>query len=297
MRSPIQFSVRGLVVLTMLLAASSATAQLRVLVTNDDGVGAPGIDAVVQQLIQNPDLEVTVVAPLTNQSGSGDTFSTTPLAISSTTTASGYPASAVAGRPADAVLVALLDLLAEPPDLVVSGINSGQNITREIANLSGTVGAALTAARKGIPAIALSQGFPASDFADAARYAANLVDRLERSRSLRRRFLSRERPGTALVLSVNWPSCPSGGARGVELVPLAFGTTVTGYDPAGAGFVQAVVQTRSFFVTPDCTSTLTNPADDHEAFANGFASATPLNPDKTIGARLSHFRFAERIDF
>lgn len=295
MRSRMRFTWTGLVVLVALAVAAPAAAGLRVLVTNDDGVGAPGIDALVQQLIQNPDLQVTVVAPLTNQSGSGDDFSTGPLAVSSTTTASGHPAIAVDGEPADAVLVALLELLPEPPDLVVSGINAGQNITREIADLSGTVGAALTAARRGIPAIALSQGIPASDFADAASYAANLLGRLERSRGTLRRFLSRERPGSAIALSINWPSCSAGQVRGIQVVPLGALQTVTGYVPAGAGSVQAVVATSG--LGSNCTSTLTNPVSDAEAFANGFVSATPLNVDQTSGSRLRNFRFLERIDF
>src|SRR2546425_7194581 len=78
------------------LAASSET--LRVLVTNDDGVAAPGIDALVTALTANPNLQVTVVAPATNQSGTGDnktTASTLPVAASMTS--SGYPATAVSG--------------------------------------------------------------------------------------------------------------------------------------------------------------------------------------------------------
>jgi 5'-nucleotidase len=203
----------------------------------------------------------------------------------------------VDGRPADAVLVAVLDLLAEPPDLVVSGINAGQNITREIAGISGTVGAALTAARRGIPAIAVSQGFPALDYEEAASFTAALVARFARSRGVQRRFRPRDRPGTALALSINWPTCGIGRVRGVEVVPLAEGRTVTGYRAVAPGAVQADFETRSFLVTPDCTSTLSEPADDHEAFANGFASVTPLNPDRTVGARSSLFRFVERIRF
>src|SRR3954447_11913401 len=73
---------------------------LRVLVTNDDGVGAPGIDALVERLRTLPNVELTVVAPATNQSGTADRFSTTPLTTTSATTQHGYPATAVNGFPA-----------------------------------------------------------------------------------------------------------------------------------------------------------------------------------------------------
>src|SRR4051812_35397230 len=138
-------------------SAGAPQRPLRILVTNDDGYAAPGIDAVVEALRTLSNVQVTVVAPLTNQSGSGDKFSTTPLTASHATTHHGYPAIAVNGFPADSVLLAVKELLKEPPDIVVSGINQGQNIG-ELIDISGTVGAARTAARLGIPSIAVSQG-------------------------------------------------------------------------------------------------------------------------------------------
>ena len=129
---------------------SSAHQTLTIMVTNDDGVDAPGIDAVVQGLRTLPDTQVTVVAPLTNQSGTGG--KTTPtsagaLVTTKATTASGYPSTAVHGYPADTVIWAVKDHgLSFRPDVVVSGINFGQNIG-PLAELSGTVGAAREASR------------------------------------------------------------------------------------------------------------------------------------------------------
>ena len=131
---------------------------LRVLVTNDDGIGAPGIDALVQALTANSNLMVVVVAPATNQSGTGDQVTNQPGATITSTaseTASGVPGIAIEGFPADAALWGIRTTLPPLPDLVVSGINTGQNIG-EAVRLSGTVGSALWAARLGIPAFAAS---------------------------------------------------------------------------------------------------------------------------------------------
>ena len=162
--------------------SSTAGERLRVMVTNDDGVGAPGIAALVDHLIANASLDVTVFAPAANSSGSGDTISTDrPVTVSSSMTASGYSATAVRTTAGDAALFGILQGLAEKPDIVVSGVNDGQNIGDLVYGPglvnSGTVGAALWAARFGVPAIAVSQGAQSTSFADAAAYAADVVER------------------------------------------------------------------------------------------------------------------------
>ena len=132
---------------------------MRVLVTNDDGVKARGIDVLVEALRKLANVEVTVVAPAQNRSGTSDRSTPDPasLTTSKTTTASGYPAVAVNGFPADTVIWALGGGVQQRPDLVVSGINSGENLGSSVP-LSGTVGAARTAGRNGIRALAVSQG-------------------------------------------------------------------------------------------------------------------------------------------
>src|SRR6202050_533679 len=131
---------------------------LSILVTNDDGVGAPGINAVVQGLRALPHTKVTVVAPLTNQSGTGGKTTPGVLVATRATTAAGYPAWAVHGYPADTITWAIAQHgISFRPDLVVSGINFGQNIG-PLADDSGTVGAARAAVSRGIPALAASQG-------------------------------------------------------------------------------------------------------------------------------------------
>lgn len=224
--------------------AATHPEPLQILVTNDDGVAAPGIDAVVQGLLTVPGVEVTVVAPLLNQSGTGESITPGGVTSAPATTASGYPARAVNGFPADSVIHALT-VLGENPDLVVSGINSGQNIG-PVVNVSGTVGAARRAVRMGVPAIAASQGFGAPpDFPSGV--AATL-------RWLEAYRLGRAGPPYQEVLNLNVPTCTSGAIRGDAVVP-------TGTDFAGRPFNPS-----------NCLSTVTTLTDDIDAFIHGFVA-------------------------
>jgi 5'-nucleotidase len=233
-------------------AATTATtepAPLDVLVTNDDGYDAVGIDALVEALRAEPGLEVTVVAPATNQSGTGDKTTEGDVAHSDQETASGYPAVAVEGFPADSVLVAL-DELGLTPDLVVSGINVGQNIG-PLADISGTVGAAKTAQRQGLPALAVSQGTGAApeDYEATAQLAVDWVREHQAGLD--------ELAGTGEIASINVPTCPTGEVQG--LVEVALGTDGSHVgDPV------------------DCESTAEGFTDDVTAFVNGYASLTAV---------------------
>ncbi|MBK9179213.1 MAG: survival protein SurE [Acidimicrobiales bacterium] len=231
---------------------SALPEPLRILVTNDDGVGAPGIDVLVEALRAQPGVEVIVVAPATNQSGTGGSTTPGELAVADATTASGFPATAVAGFPADTVIWATdLGGLAERPDLVISGINNGQNLG-PLTQVSGTVGAARAAEARGIPALAVSQGIADSpDFATGAELA---IAWLEEHRDA---IVSGE-AADGVVENLNVPTCPSGSVRGVVDVPTA--TDAGGRD----------------LLTTSCTSTVEDPADDIDAFMNGFAPLAPV---------------------
>jgi 5'-nucleotidase len=230
------------------------------MVTNDDGVGAPGINAVVQGLRSLPHTRVTVVAPLTNESGTGG--KTTPasagaLVVTPARTASGYPATAVHGYPADTVIWAVRDHgLSFRPDLVVSGINFGQNIG-PLAALSGTVGAARQAVALGIPALAASQGVDngsGPDFAQAVPIVESWVARH------RGELLGRSYGSKPLQANLNVPTCVGGSVRG----PVS--TVMAASGDAGAT------------TTVDCTSTSSTYSDDLAAFEIGFATLTALYP-------------------
>ncbi len=276
--------------------------QLKVLVTNDDGIEAPGIDALVNELLLNSNLTVTVIAPATNQSGTTDNFTTTPFGVAAGTTATGVGGLAISGYPADTVLFGVLEALSEEPDLVVSGINSGQNIGRFVAeDLSGTVGAALVAARLGIPAIAVSAGLSTTDFGPAARYTANVVEDFRTKRRLPKKMLSKTGLDQRLILNINFPFCSTGSVRGVAVVPLAqsqngLGRIVTGYTETAPGMFQATMSSTNAYLS-NCESTLEDPTTDIEAMNNGFASVTPLNPTLTPDSKWKKFRFLERIPF
>lgn len=235
----------------------AAPEPFMILVTNDDGVGADGLDALVNALVELEDVMVTVVAPAENQSGSGGKTTDGTLQVSDATTKSGYPAKAVVGFPADSVIWALeqggIDFI---PDLVVSGINEGQNYSFEIAPLSGTVGAARAAAMRNVPSVAVSQGlgeppnYPASVDAVIAWIEAN------------RDALQTRQDGepTPTFVSINVPTCAEGTTlRGVVEVPMG---SLDGTD----------------YNASNCASTVT-PDSDVTGFQNGYGVITELTVD------------------
>lgn len=291
-----------LVALLLLVAGASRGAQpLKVLVTNDDGVLAPGIDVLVDALAANPGLALTVVAPAANSSGTGESRTTTEIGVSAGATAGGFPATVVDGFPADAVLFGLLQQMrGDPPDLVVSGINAGQNLSAEIIALSGTVGAATWAARHGVPAFAVSAGLGASpDYARAARFTADLVESFRRRAGFRRKMREKEAPFRGLVLNVNVPTCTTGSVRGARVVPVGRLAVFTGYAQLSAegetGIWQPAISTGNFLIA-DCSSTKVEVDSDLDAFTNGFATVTPLDPERSsTGRKLRDFRFAGRL--
>lgn len=145
----------------------------RILLTNDDGVHAPGLLAAQQALQQIA--EVQVLAPLQQQSASSHAITLTrPLRVHDF-----HQRQAVDGSPADCVFIAHEVLMAEnPPDLLVSGINAGANVGRDVA-YSGTVAAAMEGAFRGIPSIAISQvGVHDFDYTLAARFLRSLASKV-----------------------------------------------------------------------------------------------------------------------
>ena len=237
-------------------ATSAEHRTLQVVVTNDDGVAAPGIDILVRTLDQLPDVEVRVFAPASDRSGTGQTQSGHVLFGIVSKTRSGHPAVALAGFPADAVLYADRAGVLANTDVVVSGVNWGENLGAGI-DRSGTIGAARTAARLGLPALAVSQGAgDPPDFAAGAALAAQWIE------DHRAGLLDGSAP--PIVTSVNVPTCPGGTFRGLVIVPVS------------------VHPARSNLVAPDCASPVSNPvvdADDVDAFLFGFATLSTFDGD------------------
>src|SRR5262245_8126854 len=165
-------------------------------------------------------------------------------------------------------------------------------------SIDALVRAGLTAARLGIPAIAVSQGVGASiTYADAAAYVGRLVERFRLSGGFRAKLTTRSGLRHALVVNVNFPTCTAGATRGIRIVPLGRSSQVTGYTLTGTN---GATQTFAPAIAPmnalgsDCQSALANPTTDVEAMVNGFASVTPLNPDLTTSGNLGKFRFLLR---
>jgi len=231
----------------------SSERPLRILVTNDDGYDAAGIDAVVTGLQTLPDVEVVVVAPATNQSGTGGQTTGGALAVAEGATASGHPATIVTGFPADSVVWALDEGgLAERPDLVISGINSGQNIG-PLTELSGTVGAARAAGSRGIPALAASQGIAADP-----DWPSSVALVLEWVTEHRAALLAGSESTPAPVENLNVPTCTTGTLRDLVDVPVA--TDAAGRD----------------LLASDCAGTPPPPTDDIGAFISGYPSLSVL---------------------
>ncbi len=229
---------------------------LTILVTNDDGIGAPGIDALVNALQALDDVEIVIVAPAENQSGSSDKTTDGPVASAPGATASGVEGTAVSGFPADSVNVAL-DEIGIEPDLVVSGVNEGQNIAN-LAPISGTLGAARTALRRGVPAVAASAGL--GELADFDAGAALIVEWVTEHRDA----LAGGSVGTETVTSFNVPGCVTGEAKALVEVPLA----------------PVIPEGVDAFSTANCDAPVpVAPRNDVEALLGGYLAVTQVPAD------------------
>lgn len=244
---------------TVTVSADVKLELLEILVTNDDGIGAPGIDTLVNALSDMDAVEVVVIAPDGNKSMSSDSTTTGGVTWESSVTASGYEGIAVDGFPADCVIVAL-DELGITPDMVVSGVNAGENVG-PFVELSGTVGAARTAARKGIPAVAVSAGLNDSGAGFSAA-AELIVEWIEDNRDA----LTNDLVPTDVVVNFNVPNCTAGKIRELVTVPLA----------------DAVPEGANVFFTDCSLEPDSPPTNDVDAMIKGYAAVTtdvPLDFD------------------
>ncbi|MBA2522518.1 MAG: 5'/3'-nucleotidase SurE [Solirubrobacterales bacterium] len=130
---------------------------MRVLLTNDDGIAAPGLQALRRSLLEIDGIELSVIAPDSNRSATARSITTrSPLWVEEITFEDGTAGYATDGTPVDCVRFAELGLIGQRPELIVSGINHGSNLGDDVT-YSGTVAAALEGIVLGIPAIAVSQ--------------------------------------------------------------------------------------------------------------------------------------------
>ncbi|MCU1462245.1 MAG: putative acid phosphatase [Acidimicrobiales bacterium] len=204
----------------------------RVLVTNDDGVGAPGLAVLARAMAGFDGFDVVVAAPLDDRSGSGaaigpvHTGEGIRVSVASIADLERVSVHGVDGPPGLAVMAARLGGFGAPPDVVVSGINPGCNTGRAVMH-SGTVGAALTAANFGVKGLAVSIDVGEPSWLDTAAAVATaavdwLLDAPEQT-----------------VLNVNVPNLPLGELRGARPAALApFGTVQAAMVSNAEGLLQ-----------------------------------------------------------
>lgn len=237
----------------------------QILVSNDDGVRAPGIAAVAQilQAIGN----VQIVAPAENQSGAGHSIVTSqPIFRQDLTLPNGMKAIGLTATPATTVNVAIRNILQPRPDLVVSGINSVYNLAYS-AYLSGTVGAAREGAMHGVPAIAasLAEAAPRSEYISAAEEVLGVARRVKQFGLP---------PNT--YLNVNIPPMPQGGYKGYIV------TTQAMQRGGEERFVEMKHPAGATIYWNTFTEGGTAPqGTDVWAVGNGYVSVTPMRLGET----------------
>ncbi|MHB8669332.1 MAG: 5'/3'-nucleotidase SurE [Acidimicrobiales bacterium] len=241
----------------------------RVLVTNDDGIHAPGLAVLASAVAGHPMFDVVVAGPLDDRSGSGASIGpvhrgdTIRIERASLARLPGVAVFGVDGPPALAVLAARLGGFGPPPELVVSGVNPGNNTGRAVLH-SGTVGAALTAANFGVSglAVSLAVGNPPCWDTAAAVSAAAAEWLVGAPRST--------------VLNVNVPNLALGELRGVCWASLArFGTVRAALVEVSDGVLQVELRDNEERVDPE---------SDTAKVGAGWVTLTALSGLRAVGA-------------
>ena len=249
---------------------------MKVLLTNDDGITATGLNAMRRALLRVPGVELAVIAPDANRSATARSITIHhPLWVEEVEFGDGTTGFATDGTPVDCVRFAALGLIEFVPELIVSGINHGANLGDDIT-YSGTVAAALEGIMLGIPAIAVSQqadrgefdfragrGWQLEDFEQAAAFAARLVEEAEHV----------PMPEGTLV-NVNCPSGEIGGVTACRLGKRVYNDRMelTEEDEGGR---------RRYRIYGEVPGYQHEEGTDFAAIAAGHIAVTPLHFDLT----------------
>ena len=247
---------------------------VHLLVTNDDGISAPGLLALARALLRVG--SVTVLAPDRNWSASGHVKTMhRPLRVWPAEIGDGIRALTTDGAPSDCVALAVLGLVEPPIDAVVSGINPHANLGHDVT-YSGTVTAAMEAAIAGLPGLAVSLDSPEGhtgllDYSAAATVAARLTHQI----------LERGLP-RGILLNLNVPYGPLEKLAGLAItrqgLRLYRDALVRRQDPRGRPY---------YWIGGDAPSGVADPGTDFGALAAGYVSLTPLQLDLTAHDRLA----------
>jgi len=245
------------------LKNQAVKSEMRILVSNDDGVDAPGI-RMLASVLREAGHEVMVVAPDRDRSGASNSLT---LDLPIRTKRVDHYTCAVAGTPTDCVHLALTGMLDYEPDIVVSGINNAANLGDDVI-YSGTVSAAMEGRFLGLPAVAVSlvtHNHDPKHFETAARAAVEIVARLKAD------------PLPAdTILNVNVPDLPWDQVRGFEVTRLGNRHRAEGCipqrDPRG---------NEVFWIGPAGREQDSGPGTDFHAVRSGHISITPIQVDLT----------------
>ena len=243
---------------------------MHILVTNDDGVHAPGLLALAQAMRKLTD-QVSILAPDHNWSASGHVKTLhRPLRVSETLLADDTTAWASDGAPSDCVALALLGFIPEKIDLVVSGINPNANLGHDVT-YSGTVTAAMEAAIWGVPGIAVSIDRP-DDYTGTIEYD----DAAEAARRVVAWLVVQDPLPKDSILNVNVPYGPLSEMKGFRITRQGLriyrDELVRRLDPRGKPY---------YWIGGDVPTGVDEPGTDFGALAAGYVSTTPLQLDLT----------------
>lgn len=246
---------------------------MRILLTNDDGINAPGLN-VLERIARQLSDDVWICAPAEEQSGAGHSLTLTrPVRLRK----HAERRFSVSGTPTDSVTMALRKVLPGAPDLILSGVNRGANLGDDVT-YSGTVAAAMEGALAGIRSIALSQVYTKEGVGNAVRFdAAEEWGAKAIAPLLDLPFAPRT------LININFPPLPGNAVKGIRVARQGFhdygrGTVVEAVDPRG--FPYFWFGLHGIEHTPGHES-------DLEAIADGFVSVTPLQLDLTHGDSLA----------
>ncbi|MGH2953729.1 MAG: 5'/3'-nucleotidase SurE [Solirubrobacterales bacterium] len=252
--------------------------EVLVLLTNDDGIGAEGLHAIRRELAGLDGVEVRVIAPHTNRSGTARSITTrSPIWVEEVELDDGSTGFATEGTPVDCVRFADLGLLDARPDLVVSGINHGSNLGDDVT-YSGTVAAAFEGLVLGLPAVALSQQSERGDLGYRPGRAFDFTAAAAIGREVIRLLIDRPLPPGTL-LNVN---CPAGEVQGIAITSL--GKRL--YDDELKLVEEDAGGRRRYQIYGFEPSFEDEPGTDLAAVARGRASITPVHFDLTDRAGL-----------
>ena len=241
---------------------------MHLLVTNDDGVTAPGLLVLAEELRKS--YQVTILAPDRNWSASGHVKTMhRPLRVKEVILGDGTIALASDGAPSDCVALAMLGLIPDDIDLVVSGINPNANLGHDVT-YSGTVTAAMEASIWGIPGVAVSLDSPENhlgdlDYGPAARVARKVVDKVIKNQL-----------HSKTVLNVNVPYLLDSEIKGYQITRQGLRVYKDRldrrFDPRGRPY---------YWIGGDAPTGIPEQGTDFGSLVNGYVSITPLQLDLT----------------